>query len=208
MRALGQAVESGGGAVPGRVRCFLSALSLGAQSGSHAVRFHSPARRTGRADFPHPALSPDHAFAHGRSLVVCPRRTKAAAVPQPFVGEAHVSSRPHLVLPPEPLSQPPGRVLVYRLVGRADLPEGEVVCPAGHHPVEALYDPLCGPAHIPPVRVRADPAADALNARLARPGPDVPAPVRWAIVPADAVPKELERLLGASEASGLLRVDR
>ena len=28
--------------MPGRVQCFLSALSLGAQSGFHAVRYHSP----------------------------------------------------------------------------------------------------------------------------------------------------------------------
>ena len=39
------------------------------------VEFHIT-RRTGRADFPHPALSRDHDFAHGRYRVVVPRRTR------------------------------------------------------------------------------------------------------------------------------------
>ena len=94
-------VESGGGAVPGRVRCFLSALSLGAQPGSHAVRFHSPARRTGRADFPHPALSRDHAFAHGRSLGVDPRCVKPQ-VPAAIRRRSARSLSTAPVFPPEP----------------------------------------------------------------------------------------------------------
>ena len=41
----------------------------------HAERIgHSAAHRTGRADFPHPALGRDHAFAHGRLVVRVPRR--------------------------------------------------------------------------------------------------------------------------------------
>ena len=38
--------------------------------------FPPPVRRTGRADFPHPALSRDHAFAHGRYLVVRARHVR------------------------------------------------------------------------------------------------------------------------------------
>ena len=38
--------------------------------------FPPPAHRTGRADLPHPALSRDHAFAHGRCRVVNARRVR------------------------------------------------------------------------------------------------------------------------------------
>ncbi len=40
------------------------------------VTFPAPAHRTGRADLPHPALSRDHAFAHGRCRVVSARRVR------------------------------------------------------------------------------------------------------------------------------------
>ena len=129
-------------------------------------------------------------------------------LPQPLVGKAHEFPRSRLVLPAEPLSQPPDRVPVPSPVCWANLSEVEVVRPPRHHPVQASYDFLSFQPPVSVVRLLADPAADALNARPARPGADVPAPVRRTIVPADAVPKELDRLLGASEASGLLRVDR
>ena len=119
-----------------------------------------------------------------------PKAHEAVISPQPLVGEAHVVSRPRLVLPPEPLSQPPGRVHVHGLLGRADLSEVEVVRPPGHHPVEALHDLFSGPSRVPPVRLLADPAADVPNIRLVRPGTDVPASVRRTIVPADAVSED------------------
>ena len=46
---------------------------------------------------------------------------------------------PHLVLTAEPLAQPPGRVLINRLVGRADLSQDEIVRPTGQQPVEASH---------------------------------------------------------------------
>ena len=73
---------------------------------------------------------------------------EAVGVPQPLVGEARVSPRPHLVLPPEPLSQPPGRLPIHRLVGRADLPEVKVVCPPRYHPVQESYHCLGFQPHI------------------------------------------------------------
>ena len=41
--------------------------------------------------------------------------------PEPLGREAHVFPGPHLVLTAEPLAQPPCRMLINRLVGRADL---------------------------------------------------------------------------------------
>ena len=41
---------------------------------SRSARRTFAGRRTGRADFPHPALGRDHAFAHGRLVVRVPRR--------------------------------------------------------------------------------------------------------------------------------------
>ena len=70
--------------------------------------------------------------------------------------------------PAEPLLQPLGRVRIHSRVGRTDLAECEVVCPSGYHPIEAPYDLLCWPALVPWVRLRADPAAYALNARDAQ----------------------------------------
>ena len=68
-----------------------------------------------------------------------PRKARRARckVREPVIGpesvsrEAHFFPVPHLVLTAEPLAQPPGRVPVNRHVGRADLPQDEVVRPAG-----------------------------------------------------------------------------
>ena len=133
------------------------------------------------------------------------RRKASQAVVQPCVEEWHVVPLLHLSLSPQPLSQPPGRVCIYGRVGRANLPDCEVVCPSGHHPIEAPYDLLCSPTLVPPGRLLTNPTADALNARPARSRADVPASVRRTIVPADAISKELKRLL---RAPGLLDIDR
>ena len=59
--------------------------------------------------------------------------------PEPLGREAHVFPDPHLVLTTEPLAQQPCRVLINRLVGRADLSQDEVVRPTGQQPVEASH---------------------------------------------------------------------
>ena len=68
------------------------ACATGAQSDSHWVRFHSPARRTGRADFPHPALQWDHAS----------RTRNASSEPLPAIA-GHSRCR-WLCVPPAPRS--------------------------------------------------------------------------------------------------------
>ena len=60
-------------------------------------------------------------------------------LPESLVRKSHILSGAHLVLATEPLAQPPGRVPVNRRVGRADLPQDEVVRPAGQQPVEACH---------------------------------------------------------------------
>ena len=62
---------------------------------AHEPRFLAPARQIGRVDFPHPAFSWDHAFAHGRPFVVC-SGVRAIFIVQPLIGEAHVFPRLHL----------------------------------------------------------------------------------------------------------------
>ena len=69
-----------------------------------------------------------------------PRGGEPVLLPEPLVRESHVSPGPHLVLATEPLAQPPGGVSVNRRVGRPDLPQDEVVRPAGQQPVQACHD--------------------------------------------------------------------
>jgi len=69
---------------PGRVEGWRADRRVGGYSVAFApgrrpapvVTFPAPAHRTGRADLPHPALSRDHAFAHGRCRVVSARRVR------------------------------------------------------------------------------------------------------------------------------------
>ena len=72
--------------MPLGVRCvFLFRLAFAAVPSPTPIGpFPPPARRTGRADFPHPALSRDHAFAHGRYLVVRARHVR------PHCSHSHV----------------------------------------------------------------------------------------------------------------------
>ena len=49
---------------------------------------------------------------------------------------------PHLVPTAEPPTQPTCGVPINRHVGRADLPQNEVVCPSGQEPIQAFnYNP-------------------------------------------------------------------
>ena len=68
-------VESTTGAVAvGRWGVAVSGGFRDAGASIHAMApFPVAAHRTGRADFPHPALGRDHAFAHGRLALRCAR---------------------------------------------------------------------------------------------------------------------------------------
>ena len=93
--------------------------------------------------------------------------------PESLGREPHFFPGPHLVLAAQPLAQPPGRVPVDRRVGRADLPQGEVVRPAGQPPVQARHH---NPRRQEPVarrRQRAHSTANALDAFPTRTGADV-----------------------------------
>ena len=59
-----------------------------------------------------------------------------------LVREAHVSSRSNLVLAAKPPAPPPGCVPVNRDMGRAHLPQVEVVRLSGHEPVQPSQDHL------------------------------------------------------------------
>ena len=94
-------------------------------------------------------------------------------LPEPLVRESHVSPGPHLMLATEPLAQPPGGVLVNRRVCRPDLPQDEIVRPAGQQPVQAHHDIARRQESVTPRRRLTHPPADALDARRARAGADV-----------------------------------
>ena len=125
--------------------------------------------------------------------------------PETVSREAHFFPGPHLVLTAEPLAQPPGRVSVNRLVGRADLSQDEVVRPAGQQPVQAFHHDPRRQAHVSRRRQLAHTTADALDARPTRTGADVEAlgilaVVRWrAAVAGNLDPDALKRGRGRSE---------
>ena len=68
---------------------------------------------------------------------------------------------------------PPRRVRIDRHIGRADLSQLEVPGPAGDHPVQPVDHPGRVLPAIASMGLRTDLAADALDARLARPIADV-----------------------------------
>ena len=71
------------------------------------------------------------------------------------------------MLATEPLAQPPGGMPVNRRVGRTDLPQDEVVRPAGQKPVEACHHIAQRQEPVTPRRQRAHTTADALDALCA-----------------------------------------
>ena len=103
---------------------------------------------------------------------------QAVIFPKPGARVAHVLPASDLVLPTEPLSQPPRRVIVNGRVGRADLSVVVVVRPPGYHPVQALYHVLGSHRSVPCGRLLTDLTADALDARLARAGPYIGPSIR------------------------------
>src|SRR5207253_4244567 len=111
------------------------ALPISPDAGNPHVRFDVvlfplPAHRTGRADFPHPAL--------GESSRFCPRKASGPFCktdqPKHFVEgyrwELFLPWPPHFMLDAQPLTQPLAGVLIHRPVGFADWAEAEVVRPS------------------------------------------------------------------------------
>ena len=167
--------------------------------------FPVAAHRTGQGGFP----------ASGSRTRSClrPRKTRRSRSkvrepvldPQSLVREAHTLPGPHLVLATEPLAQPPGGVPVNRRVGRANLAQGEVVRPAGQQPVEATHHDL---GFQKPVTRRGQlthATANALDARRARAGADVGLSRVPAIVAANPVAEECQRLPRHPAAAGSSR---
>ncbi len=119
--------------VSGRVRWQFRRFRAGPQSGSHG---HVSSPRSSNRTCPTKAsgLQTRSCLRPRKALGLRRKVDQAEVMPQPLVGEPHVFSGLHLVFPTEPPSQPPGRVLVHGLVGRADLAEDVVVRPAGRKP--------------------------------------------------------------------------
>ena len=135
-------------------------------------------------------------------------RTEASELvvfPQLHVRESHVLPGPHLVLAAQPSTQPPGGVPVHRRVSRTDLTQAEVVRPTSHQPIQAPYHHFRFQKSVARCGHLAHPAADALNACLARARADIGAARVPAIVTSNPVAKELD---GAPPAPGSIGSSR
>ena len=108
--------------------------------------FPLPAHRTGRADFPHPALGQELTRSPTEILRRSLKRIRPNSSCRPRVGESCRPATLHLVLPSKPLTEPVPRVAVHGSVGRADRSETEVVRPTQKLPVQFRHPVLdCRP---------------------------------------------------------------
>ena len=162
-------VESGAGA-PALGSGGLSVAFASGRSPAPLTAFPVPRSSNRACGFPAPGFPTRACLRPRKALGLRRKAGQAVDRPQPVVREAHVLLALDLVLPTEPLSQPLRRVSIKCRVGGADLSGSIVVRPSGQHPVQALH-------HLPrrhrPVfrgRLLADPAADALDARLSSDG--------------------------------------
>ena len=135
--------------------------------------FPRPRSSNRTCGFPASGFPTESCLRPRKALGFLHKADEAVGFPQSLVREAHNPPASILVLGAEPPSQPPGGVSVDGTVGRADLSEVVVVRPSGQHPVQAIHHDLGGYQRIPSGRLLTHPAADALNARLARSGADV-----------------------------------
>ena len=158
--------------------------------------------------FPAPGF-PSRSCLRPRKALGLRRKTgEAVYSPQPIIREAHILPDPNLMLPIEPPPQPLRRVRIQCRIGRTDLTKVIVARPTRQHPVQPLHHLLRRHQPISRSRPLTDLTADALDARLARTGANItPVPARSKIA-SNAIPKKLQRLLGTSQAPGLLLVNR
>ena len=88
------------------------------------------------------------------------------------------------------------------------MPEAEVIRPSDHGQVQAFHHRLRRLPAVPSCRHGANPAADALDARLVGSGTNVGALAGSAVDASDAVAQKLKRSFRAPQASGFPFVDR
>ena len=104
------------------------------------VLFPLPAHRTGRADFPHPALGESSRFRPRKAGGPFGKTDQTKHLVERCRRKTFLPRPPHFVLDAQPLTQPLAGVLIYRTVGLADWAEAEVICPSGVHLVELFND--------------------------------------------------------------------
>src|SRR6478736_3967298 len=125
--------------------------------------FLPPARRTGQADLPHPALRPELCLRPQRAATDTSLQFHQA---QPFVKIPGWVGRTFATLismfPLQPPAEPSAGVLLHRLPGCQDVADAEVIRPAQQHRVE-LANLLRGGASR---RVAAGRQADLVTDRL------------------------------------------
>ena len=113
-----------------------------------------------------------------------------------------------LVLSTEPPAQPRDRVPTNRSVGWANMREAEVVRPPNHCPVQVFHRDLWPLLSVPSRSHLPNPAADALDARLAGSGSYVGPFAGRAMNASNAVARELKHFVRAPQAAGFPFVDR
>lgn len=169
------------------------------------VPFPVPARRTGRADFPHPALlrclMPSLWAGRFRR-----RRSIEAERPiQVLVRILAVSGASPLVLLHQPPPQPPLGVPAHGLLRILDGSLIKVPAPAAQDPVQLLHPPLRRVQEPPPRGFVCDLPNDPGYRLLRRGRSDVGLPVLPVVLP-EGVPKEVKALGGQARNPALLLV--
>src|SRR5262245_16579372 len=100
-----------------------------------------PARRTGHADRPHPALGQDFTPSHTPGCAAARGQAYETVVPvevREWIGPAPAS--PDLVLGAQPPAQPRSRVVVERPIRFGDGAYFEVVGPSAQRAVQLAYE--------------------------------------------------------------------
>ena len=162
----------------------------------HAMApFPVAARRTGRAVFPHPALS-ETSCLRPRQVTGCLLQThQSQRVVEELVGVALRGPAPALVLDPQPSTQPTARMGIHGSIRRRHRAEAVVPPPARQHPVQPPHQRL----GLPPLGTSGGQAADRLrrppHTSLRRPRAHIGPPRLPGVAPSDGVTQKLHALV-------------
>src|SRR6202162_1690722 len=180
-----------------------SCESVGVESRSGAVTwahvaiapFPLPAHRTGRADFPHPALRPASSqgprrLSHGEFA----QAHHAELAEDVRIREPSGPLRRDLVPLDQEVPYARGDMMVDRAVGRRTGSVVEVACPAFQHAVQ-LDANISPRLFVAPAEDCTDPRLETSHALLRRTGAEIPSAGSRGVVGSEAVAEEVEALV-------------
>src|SRR3954452_18712861 len=157
-------------------------------------------RRSGRADFSHPAFgqgllnSSSHTFAHEPLPLRSLKLVQSQLLVQVLVGEVNPSLARYLELRTQPLAHPIACVAVDVPVGLAHRPEAEVVGPAAKFAVDPTDQLLDVPPGFPSFRQLTHRSTQAVDLLPRGTRSQVGLARSTVVVPTEGVTQEVERL--------------